>query len=310
MQKSTRSSSACLCRRPTESRASARRAVSPNSAARSIVSRRAPWRHHQRRRMLEVAGRCWSTCSERAPPEGALGRVAARMKAISTGSVILPSRKSSPTVLPSRACSAPVVERVVDQLEGDAEVLAVGRQRVLVGLAAGRPPRRRPGRRRGTGRPSWRRSSRDRLLRCVPVSLAVISCATSPSAITADALARIARTRSEPSATISWKARENRKSPTSTGALLPHTALAVLMPRRSVALVDDVVVQQRRRMNELDRGGEADMALAAIAAHAGRQQRQDRPHALAAGLRQVLGQLRDQRHLALHALDDQTVDLA
>ncbi len=42
-----------------------------------------------------------------------------------TGSVILPSRKSSPTFLPSLARFAAVVERVVDQLEGDAEIHAV-----------------------------------------------------------------------------------------------------------------------------------------------------------------------------------------
>src|SRR5690606_39373395 len=36
----------------------------------------------------------------------------------------------------------------------------------------------------------------------------------------------------DPSSTISWKLREYRKSPTSTLAALPHTALAVLRPRR------------------------------------------------------------------------------
>ena len=38
--------------------------------------------------------------------------------------------------------------------------------------------------------------------------------------------------RSDPSATISWKARLNRKSPTSTLALLPHSTLAEASPRR------------------------------------------------------------------------------
>jgi hypothetical protein len=64
------------------------------------------------------------------------------------------------------------------------------------------------------------------------MSLAVMSWATSPSAMTAEALDRIASTRKDPSSTISWKARLNRKSPTSTGALLPQTALAVGVPRR------------------------------------------------------------------------------
>ncbi len=40
-------------------------------------------------------------------------------------------------------------------------------------------------------------------------------------------------TRMSSSSTIIWKAREYRKSPTSTEAALPNAALAVLRPRRS-----------------------------------------------------------------------------
>ncbi len=60
----------------------------------------------------------------------------------------------------------------------------------------------------------------------------VVSCSTSPSAMVAAARDRISSTRSEPSSTMSWKARANRKSPTSTEALLPNTALAEASPRR------------------------------------------------------------------------------
>ena len=67
---------------------------------------------------------------------------------------------------------------------------------------------------------------------------------------------RMASTFSEPSSTISWKARANRKSPTSTEALLPNTALAEARPRRSCAFVDHVVVQQGGGVDELDAGGE------------------------------------------------------
>ena len=48
----------------------------------------------------------------------------------------------------------------------------------------------------------------------------------------AEAEDRMSSTRRLPSATMSWKARLNRKSPTRTGALLPQTALAVAEPRR------------------------------------------------------------------------------
>ena len=92
--------------------------------------------------MLEVA-RLLLDVLEHAAPEVALGVARRAAKATSTGRVILPSRKSSPTVLPSSAWSAAVVQRVVDQLEGDAEIVAVGRQRRLLGgRALGRPPRR------------------------------------------------------------------------------------------------------------------------------------------------------------------------
>ena len=110
--------------------------------------------------------------------------------------------------------------------------------------------------------------------------------------------------RSEPSSTISSNERANRKSPTSTAGLLPHTAFAVSRPRRSSLEVDDVVVQQRRGVDELDGGGERDVALAAIAAEPGAAEGQHRPQPLAAGRDDMAGELRDQRHRAVHALDD------
>ena len=58
------------------------------------------------------------------------------------------------------------------------------------------------------------------------------SCSTSPSAIRLVVSARICITSMRSSSTISWKLREYRKSPTSTLAALPQTALAVLRPRR------------------------------------------------------------------------------
>ena len=53
-----------------------------------------------------------------------------------TGSVILPSRKSSPLALAHGGLVGRIIDRVVDQLEGDAEVAAIGFERVL-GLFAG-----------------------------------------------------------------------------------------------------------------------------------------------------------------------------
>ena len=59
-----------------------------------------------------------------------------RAKARITGKVILPSRKSSPWPLPMVSRVARIIDRIVDQLEGDAEVAAVRLQRRF-GLVAG-----------------------------------------------------------------------------------------------------------------------------------------------------------------------------
>ena len=65
------------------------------------------------------------------------------------------------------------------------------------------------------------------------MSRCVTSCSTSPSAMVEEARDSTPRTSSEPTSTISSKERVNRKSPTSTEALSPHTELAVGLPRRS-----------------------------------------------------------------------------
>ena len=134
------------------------------------------------------------------------------------------------------------------------------------------------------------------------------SCATSPSAITAEALARIASTASEPSSTMSWKARENRKSPTSTLGLLPQIGVGGGETAAQAALVDHVVVEQGGGVDELDRRGQLEMAIAVVGAELGGDQGQHRPDPLAAGGDQVTGELRDQPDRAVEALDDQLVD--
>ncbi|MNG21077.1 hypothetical protein D3C84_1054030 [compost metagenome] len=58
------------------------------------------------------------------------------------------------------------------------------------------------------------------------------SCSTSPSAMMLVAPAITSRMRILLLATIIWKARVYRKSPTSTLAALPNIALAVWRPRR------------------------------------------------------------------------------
>ena len=79
-------------------------------------------------------------------------------------------------------------------------------------------------------------------------------------------------------------------------------------PAPQQALVHHVVVQQRRGVDELDAGGElARAALAGIAAQPRRGEREQRAQPLAAGGDDVRGELRDQRHRAVHAGDDGAV---
>ena len=60
-----------------------------------------------------------------------------------SGSVRLPSRRSAPTALPSRRLVGHEVERVVGDLEGDADVEPVARERLEL-HRAGTPPSRAP----------------------------------------------------------------------------------------------------------------------------------------------------------------------
>ena len=74
------------------------------------------------------------------------------------------------------------------------------------------------------------------------------------------------------------------------------------------ALVDHVVVQQRRGMDQLDARGEPDMAFALVTAHPRGGEGDHRAEPLAAGGDDVAGELGHQQHRALHAVDDRAVD--
>jgi hypothetical protein len=77
-----------------------------------------------------------------------------------------------------------------------------------------------------------------------------------------------------------------------------------------LAVVDHVVMQQRRGVDEFDAGGEVDMAPPGIAAELGGGQRQHRAQPLAARGDDMAGELGDQHHRALHPLEDDGVDVA
>ena len=73
-------------------------------------------------------------------------------------------------------------------------------------------------------------------------------------------------------------------------------------------LVDHVVVQQRRGVDELDHGRQAVAARVGATQCAAGQQQQGRAHTLAAGADDVLRDLADQRHVAVQAVLDHAVD--
>src|SRR6201998_2044208 len=129
----------------------------------------------------------------------------------------------------------------------------------------------------------------------VAVFLAAASCITSPSAITAAAADRISSARSDPTSTIILKAWPSRKSPTSTLASLPHSMRAASLPRRmslwsTTSSGCSVAVCMNSTAARPHRNGEY------------------RPQPLAARGDQVLGDLRNHRHLGPGARQDRGID--
>ena len=87
----------------------------------------------------------------------------------------------------------------------------------------------------------------------------------------------------------------------------PHHARRRLAAAE-VALVDHVVVEERRRVHEFDARRELDVAFALVAAHAGRGDGQHRPKPLAAGIDQVARDFGDEVNIGAGAGEDDLVD--
>ena len=236
---------------PLNARAAPR--IRPRRAARASTARpgtaparRAPWRRNgARARSVSSSARCFFISRQRGfeiavddlallqrpPPEFALlGRAAAERQHHRQGDLALAEIVAD--VLAELGRRAAVVERVVDQLEGDAEIGAVAAAGRDLRLAAPGEDRRRPRRRRRTAPRSWRGSPRDRRprwSRCPwrPKAASPRPRRSPPRRSTA----RRGR-RSEPTSTIILKAWPSRKSPTSTLASLPHSTRAATLPRR------------------------------------------------------------------------------
>ena len=80
-------------------------------------------------------------------------------------------------------------------------------------------------------------------------------------------------------------------------------------PAPQLRLVDDVVVNQRGRVNELEDGGVEHRALARVAGHASGHQQNGRADPLPAAVPDVVTDRRDEGDLRLHVPGELTLDL-
>ncbi len=141
------------------------------------------------------------------------------------------------------------------------------------------------------------------------MSSVVISCMTSPSAMIAEARDRISRTAQRAVLHHQLEGPAEQEIADQDRRLVAPQRVRGVAAAPQVAGIDDIVMQQGRGVDEFDRGGERDMAVAAIAAQPGAAQGQHRPQPLAAAGDDMTGELRDQPDRAVHAIDDQPVDL-
>ena len=72
--------------------------------------------------------------------------------------------------------------------------------------------------------------------------------------------------------------------------------------------VDDVVVEEGRGVDELDRGGKLVVPSPGVAEQACAGEGEHWPHPLAASGDEMAGKLRDERDLALHPFEDDRID--
>ena len=103
-------------------------------------------------------------------------------------------------------------------------------------------------------------------------------------------------------------AREQEVADQNRGRIAPDDVGGALAAPEARA-VDDVVVEQGRGVDEFHRRGEPVVARARIIEQPRAGQSQHRPHPLAAAGDQVAGELGDQGDVALHAIEDDRVDM-
>ncbi|HRF73371.1 MAG TPA: hypothetical protein PL117_11400 [Accumulibacter sp.] len=92
-----------------------------------------------------------------------------------------------------------------------------------------------------------------------------------------------------------------------TGRIAEHR-VGGLAPAPQIGTINDIVMEQGGRVDELDHRSEFVMMRPTVSHGAGRQQDQSRAQPLAPALHDVLGHLADQDHLGMEALADHRVN--
>ena len=190
---------------------------------------------------------------DRARADRARASAGSRSRARISGMVTVPSSRSVPRALPVRSRRAGDVEDVVEELEGEADLAAEDAQR-LGAVAA--PGRRRSGRRTRTAGPSSAGSApgSDRRVIVEVEGVAALGELALGEADRGAGEQRNLALAASSSPASSAKARENSRSPTAVAV----RARPVRDHRRPAAAqrgrVEDVVVDERRHVDELDRG--------------------------------------------------------
>ena len=227
---------------------------------------------------------------------------------ISTGSVGTPSRRSVPGVLPGLAGLRRDVEDVVGQLEGRADLLTEGSQRLL---DLGRTRRR-------TG-PRTARTSRSASRSCPRPPTG--SARAGPGPRVTPRVSRIwpstsrpkvrawIRTASGPRSATRSEARANSQSPVRIATELSQRALALSAPRRRAASsITSSWYSVARWVSSTTTAASTTSAAAGVGAELRRQQHQQRTEPLAAGNHDVLGRLGDERGVGPGGVAERLLD--
>jgi hypothetical protein len=109
-------------------------------------------------------------------------------------------------------------------------------------------------------------------------------------------------------ATIIWKGTRIEEVANQNAGRVAEHGVGGFAATPQIRSVDDIVMKQGGRMNELDHGRQFVVMLAAVTQRAGGKQHQSRTQSLAATLDDVLGDLPDQHHVGMQALADHRVN--